>query len=491
MRRYNLETNGQTRRAFTLLELMLVVFILSILAYSAVSLTENVGNRQDQFRYEQSINQGSRFREAIVYSQPQDSIIRGFVVDMGRLPSSLSELVFGVRKDGDGVTYLTTSQLHTPIFDPSPNPLELSNDDSGDEISLPLLSIRKGYRGTSISGQQHQFGSYLNVTPANSSDFKGTNKPRFGDGWKNISGSGFYILDNSAASISASSELQPDDLTHGWIWEATSGAFGLESIKISSAGKDGKISSATSDHYQNDFAVAQIHIYDWSIGMDELHVRFKNDIFENDIEGRFRARLLVFDAFANRWFQFVSGEITTITRSGSNPVPFVNRGGIPVVQATRRIPAGTHVLLLESINTDNTVLPYTPLVSITALETDNSIQRIETNALIDIEKFTITLRVIDDISGDETVFTSINTDSLILAIQDLNSQLVESINISGSIEFDGSIFSGIASWNSTTDSKIKKLELKYLPASSIRASAAQIVPGTNNILVLNMSSLLN
>lgn len=486
MRRKYLETNGQTRRAFTLLELMLVVFILSILAYSAVSLTENVGNRQDQFRYEQTINQGLRFREAIVYSQPQDSIIRGFVVDMGRLPSSLSELVFGVRKDGDGVIYLPTSQLHTPIFDPSPNPLELSNDDSGDEISLPLLSIRKGYRGTSISGQQHQFGSYLNVTPANSSDFKGTNKPRFGDGWKNISGSGFYILDNSAASISASSELQPDDLTHGWIWEATSGAFGLESIKISSAGKDGKISSATSDHYQNDFAVAQIHIYDWSIGMDELHVRFKNDIFENDIEGRFRARLLVFDAFANRWFQFVSGEITTITRSGSNPVPFVNRGGIPVVQTTRRIPAGTHVLLLESINTG---LPYTPLVNITALETDNSIQRIETNALI--EKFTITLRVIDDNSRDETVFTSINTDSLILAIQDLNSQLDESISISGSIQFDGSIFSGIASWNSTTHSEIKKLELTYLSASSIRASAAQIVPGTNNILVLNMSSLLN
>lgn len=81
------------RRAFTLLELVLVVFVLAALAMSAVSLA---GDVDAQSRLEitkqrrQQIREAILGREATVAGTP---VASGFVADMGRLPTSLRELL--------------------------------------------------------------------------------------------------------------------------------------------------------------------------------------------------------------------------------------------------------------------------------------------------------------------------------------------------------------------------------------------------------------
>ncbi|MCP4815429.1 MAG: prepilin-type N-terminal cleavage/methylation domain-containing protein, partial [Planctomycetaceae bacterium] len=52
---------ARRRDGFTLLELLLVVFILSVLALSAFSLTDTLDSSQDQFRYEAARNQAQKF----------------------------------------------------------------------------------------------------------------------------------------------------------------------------------------------------------------------------------------------------------------------------------------------------------------------------------------------------------------------------------------------------------------------------------------------
>ena len=49
-KRITFRDNTVQNHGFTLLELLVVVFILSILAVSAVSLTENLGTAQEQYR---------------------------------------------------------------------------------------------------------------------------------------------------------------------------------------------------------------------------------------------------------------------------------------------------------------------------------------------------------------------------------------------------------------------------------------------------------
>ena len=74
----NRKTSG-----FTLLELLLVVFIMSVLAFSAVSLTETLDSSQDQYRYERAKNQGVDLKKAIVDRVETPQVVRGFVADIG------------------------------------------------------------------------------------------------------------------------------------------------------------------------------------------------------------------------------------------------------------------------------------------------------------------------------------------------------------------------------------------------------------------------
>lgn len=81
-------------RGFTLLELLLVVTILSAVAWMSLAM---VGNDADQVRFEDTRNRLQAIRRAIIgdtsrtiNGQPE---IRGYVADMGRLPANLNELI--------------------------------------------------------------------------------------------------------------------------------------------------------------------------------------------------------------------------------------------------------------------------------------------------------------------------------------------------------------------------------------------------------------
>lgn len=84
----------QRSRGFTLVELLLVIFLLSSLA---LVTTLFVDNANEQYRFETTKTRLEQMRRAIVgdtsrtlNGQPE---ISGFVADMGRLPANLQELV--------------------------------------------------------------------------------------------------------------------------------------------------------------------------------------------------------------------------------------------------------------------------------------------------------------------------------------------------------------------------------------------------------------
>ena len=85
---------GHPRQAFTLLELLIVVAILSTLAFGAVSL---VDESDEHARFGDSKTRLFKLREGII-GEPsallnRPPIIQGYVADMGRLPNTISELV--------------------------------------------------------------------------------------------------------------------------------------------------------------------------------------------------------------------------------------------------------------------------------------------------------------------------------------------------------------------------------------------------------------
>lgn len=80
---------------FTLLELVLVLFLIGLLASAGLLFTENIESQQ---QYEETVERYERIRKAIIQSgertvngRPE---LRGFAVDMGRLPYCLAELLY-------------------------------------------------------------------------------------------------------------------------------------------------------------------------------------------------------------------------------------------------------------------------------------------------------------------------------------------------------------------------------------------------------------
>lgn len=180
-----------SRRGFTLLELLLVVTILSAVAWMSLGV---VNNNADQARFEDTRNRLQTIRRAIigdtsrtVNGQPE---LRGYVADMGMLPVKLQALVAQDYCDdlpqytntadctGGGGTWVTQA---ASSYDP----------DSG---------LRPGWSGP-----------YLPVDGLASS--KG---PRFHDGWGNDDGKGDF----------------------GWVYVPYSDS-GLVHLLVQSLGRDG------------------------------------------------------------------------------------------------------------------------------------------------------------------------------------------------------------------------------------------------------------
>jgi prepilin-type N-terminal cleavage/methylation domain-containing protein len=152
------------RDGFTLLELLLVVTVLSAVAWMSLGV---VGNNADQVRFEDTRNRLQAIRRAIIgdtsrtiNGQPE---VRGYVADMGRLPNSLQELVAREYCEGypeyateadckkDGKTWNKTAQ-----------PVAYTQDDED-------TGIWAGWHGPYLSA-----GATLS-----------TDGPKFLDGWGN------------------------------------------------------------------------------------------------------------------------------------------------------------------------------------------------------------------------------------------------------------------------------------------------------------------
>lgn len=186
-------------RALTLLELLLVVFLLAAVAASAASLADNADL---QARHELTKSRREQVREAIlgprqtVNGQPLTS---GFVADMGRLPTSLRELVEPV------------GGLSPWGFDPAPT----------------LRGVGRGWRGPYLTPD-------LELAPPEQPDREG-HAPLVRDGWGNVG-------------------LLGDD-NFGWRYDldflSNAGDLGLRSV-----GRNGREGSSTpGDPYAADFPV--------------------------------------------------------------------------------------------------------------------------------------------------------------------------------------------------------------------------------------------
>lgn len=84
----------RSERGFTLLEMLLVIFLMALVASAGLMLTEGV---EDQAKYDETKHRMELIRKAIV-GDPTRTVngapeLSGFVADMGRLPLCLAELL--------------------------------------------------------------------------------------------------------------------------------------------------------------------------------------------------------------------------------------------------------------------------------------------------------------------------------------------------------------------------------------------------------------
>lgn len=162
-----------TARGFTLLEMLLVIFLMALVASTGLLLTEGV---ETQAKYDDTKRRLEMIRIAIV-GDPTRTVnggpeISGFVADMGRLPLCLAELL----ELGDEVLPATSPRTFASPCDDTVTISEWTlNADTG---------IGLGWRGP-----------YLQVLPESSGNL------RFRDGYSN-------------EGVSAAA----DALNSGWSW---------------------------------------------------------------------------------------------------------------------------------------------------------------------------------------------------------------------------------------------------------------------------------
>lgn len=212
---------------FTLLEMVLVLFLMALVASAGLMLTEGV---EDQAKYDETKRRMEMIRKAIV-GDPTRTVngspeISGFVADMGRLPGCLREL------------------LEAFDCDDPPNPLTQWTID-------PTTGVASGWRGP-----------YIQVLP----DRDGVR--RFRDGYGN----------------------DGDDKNFGWNWaiyddegrDTEDAAYEPPalSVRLQSNGPDGTLKYPAGDidaENDEDKPKELITEYDWRVNLPyKVNVVFKN-----------------------------------------------------------------------------------------------------------------------------------------------------------------------------------------------------------------------
>lgn len=320
----------KNRSGFTLLELMLVVVILSAVAFM---ITGSVSDNISQVRYEDTRNRLDAIRTAILgpngSAMWERGIQSGYVVDNGRLPENINALV--ITPDD-----YQPFGAYVPYFDPTPTG-EFSNG-SGDETPLdyPEHQLMKGHRDY-----------YLPVST----------EGKFRDGWGTVD-------DDSI----------DDDDNHGWFVDTMSG------FDVTSYGMDGQSGQLTDDLYEADMSMSQpLSATDWNTDIDGAPVTLKNTTAVDLSSKSFKIALLVYvngdaneDGLANESLNEISSKYHAkeswrcITSTTINPLSLSAKSEQTVnlnfsTSANTEVPIGEHLLVLL----DDSSTPDPDLSSIT------------------------------------------------------------------------------------------------------------------------------
>ncbi len=294
-------------RGFTLIELLVVVAILSAASLLAFA---GLGEDRVQLRHDDTRQRLRHLRTAIL----GDSALAGYVVDNGRLPGSIAELL--------GPGELRQRAALAPLFVPAPD-ADSCTGSTGIALSDNGALLVKGHRG-----------DYLGGLAVNG---------RFRDGWGNVG-------------------INDDAANAGW---AT--ALATPALHISSLGAD---NAAGGDDYAADQTLA-INADDWLLPIAGWTVTVNNARRggdpANDIPaGRLSLSLLVFvnDGDGGQWRRYSSaalpcldgngdGEVGGLACARSATVAFGDgcKPGVTVA-GQGRIPQGRHLLVLTDHGAD-------------------------------------------------------------------------------------------------------------------------------------------
>jgi prepilin-type N-terminal cleavage/methylation domain-containing protein len=207
---------AKNQSGFTLLEIVLVLFLISLMASTTLFITDNL---DDQASYDETKRRMEIIRQAIV-GDPTRRIngqteISGFAADMGRLPECIAELL----EVSTAIPSTTPTRYSSPCTSSTSNLIEWHIDSS---TGIPF-----GWRGP-----------YIRVTPESNGFL------RFRDGYRNSN--------NTDSTNSA--------------WDYSVDASG--GISLNSIGQDA--SAATDDDiYDSQFVVSS----DWRVDQILLNIR--------------------------------------------------------------------------------------------------------------------------------------------------------------------------------------------------------------------------
>lgn len=130
MRKYPFQQAG-----FTLLELVLVLFIVALIATTPLLFIDNQDN---QIRYDETLQKMQMIRDAIIQRQEyrNQPVLSGFVIDNGVLPNGIDALI----SNSENWQSVSQSKPYFKIDDISPSSTQLTN-----------IKILKGHKGSYIN----------------------------------------------------------------------------------------------------------------------------------------------------------------------------------------------------------------------------------------------------------------------------------------------------------------------------------------------------
>lgn len=292
------------QQGFTLLEMLLVVFILGMLAFTASAF---VDNQDDQLRFEDTRKRLLAIRHAIL-GQDGGAAPGGYVADNGVLPGTINDL------SGGAPTGLALSSLHTPVLDGDPNAAS-GLDDASNAASLTGQALEKGWHAT------------LHTPPGAAG---------FGDGWRAA---------GAAPDFNWSVATSPADLM------------------IGSLGKDAAVGGAGYNADVSDTIAPAA----WGAQIAGLTVRVSNQTGA-DIATSLHVSLLVFvnTAGGGKWKRYSTNSTPCLDGTGDGLVGVTAcpadatltfpAGGYPGGNyADTRVPLGRHLLVLVA---DTDAIPH-------------------------------------------------------------------------------------------------------------------------------------